>query len=319
MPLMKRLLPNILFMLIHCLFIKGTENKLINSYALKKSQKILKVTKNKENLVYYKREKLFFIKNKSGKKKEKGQVGVEVEIEVKGNIKEKRKTQVQFKLKGTEKGQREERGIEKRQEGEQRERDNKRVQRLQSAYLVFDIIKIFGRLSNKELLGHVISHNNEFTDLESTKRKKKKNWEILFEKDSSITFEKFQVFLKNTKFEWPLTVNSGQIKNQGSIDIPVAPIVYVENCRKLTEEHKSKNKNLKLNIKTVNDFVDELPIANDAIQCVFSSFSDLEYLTKTHFINKIHEWAPSDGIIDWYTFVYNLKEDPSDNIRRFLD
>ncbi|EWC77552.1 hypothetical protein C923_01782 [Plasmodium falciparum UGT5.1] len=80
-----------------------------------------------------------------------------------------------------------------------------------------------------------------------------------------------------------------------------------------------KNKNTKINLKIINDYISEMPISNDAIQCVFSSFSDYEELTKEQFINKIHEWAPSDGIIDWYTFVYNLKEEPSDNIKRFFD
>ncbi|CRG98435.1 conserved Plasmodium protein, unknown function [Plasmodium relictum] len=184
------------------------------------------------------------------------------------------------------------------------------------AYLVFDIIKIFGRISDKELLGHVISHNNEFIELD--KNKKKKKWEILFD-NNYINFNLLKKFLKNNKFEWPLTVNSGQIKNQGSINIPVSPIVYVENCRKISEEFRNKNKTNKINLKIINDYVSELPISNDAIQCVFSSFSDFDDLTKDHFINKIHEWAPSDGIVDWYTFVYNLKEEPSDNIKRFFD
>ncbi|CDO63576.1 conserved Plasmodium protein, unknown function [Plasmodium reichenowi] len=182
------------------------------------------------------------------------------------------------------------------------------------AFLVFDIIKIFGRLSDKELLGHVISHNNEFIELD--KKKKTKKWEILFNNDY-INFDILKNFLLNNKFEWPLTVNSGQIKNQGSINIPVSPIVYVENCRKISEQ--VKNKNTKINLKIINDYISEMPISNDAIQCVFSSFSDYEELTKEQFINKIHEWAPSDGIIDWYTFVYNLKEEPSDNIKRFFD
>ncbi|VWU52636.1 conserved protein, unknown function, partial [Hepatocystis sp. ex Piliocolobus tephrosceles] len=52
---------------------------------------------------------------------------------------------------------------------------------------------------------------------------------------------------------------------------------------------------------------------------VFSSFTNSEELTREVFIKRIHEWAPSDGIVDWYTFVYNLKEEPSDNIKRFFD
>ncbi|SBT00006.1 conserved Plasmodium protein, unknown function, partial [Plasmodium malariae] len=209
---------------------------------------------------------------------------------------------------------------------------------------------IFGRISDKELLGHVIAHNNEFIELE--KKKKKKRWEYLFNNDC-INFDVLKIFLKNNKFEWPLTINSGQIKDQGAINIPVSPIVYVENCRKINEQFKSKNKNKKINLKIINDHVSELPISNDAIQCVFSSFSDSDSLTKDHFINKIHEWAPSDGlkkkkkflrktkvwqnmyqnksesytsrhlffkgIVDWYTFVYNLREEPSDNIKRFFD
>ncbi|CRG98071.1 conserved Plasmodium protein, unknown function [Plasmodium gallinaceum] len=189
-------------------------------------------------------------------------------------------------------------------------KQKKKVKRVYSqAYLVFDIIKIFGRISDKELLGHVISHNNEFIELD--KNKKKKKWEILFD-NNYINFDLLKKFLKNNKFEWPLTVNSGQIKNQGSINIP-------ENCRKISEEFRNKNKTSKINLKIINDYVSELPISNDAIQCVFSSFSDFDDLTKDHFINKIHEWAPSDGIVDWYTFVYNLKEEPSDNIKRFFD
>ncbi|SBT74738.1 conserved Plasmodium protein, unknown function [Plasmodium malariae] len=192
---------------------------------------------------------------------------------------------------------------------------NKNTKRhYQLAFLVFDIIKIFGRISDKELLGHVIAHNNEFIELE--KKKKKKRWEYLFNNDC-INFDVLKIFLKNNKFEWPLTINSGQIKDQGAINIPVAPIVYVENCRKINEQFKSKNKNKKINLKIINDHVSELPISNDAIQCVFSSFSDSDSLTKDHFINKIHEWAPSD--VDWYTFVYNLREEPSDNIKRFFD
>ncbi|SCD22365.1 conserved Plasmodium protein, unknown function [Plasmodium ovale] len=184
-------------------------------------------------------------------------------------------------------------------------------------FLVFDIIKIFGRLSSKELLGHVISHNNDFVQLEK-KKKKKKKWEILFHNDY-INYDVLKTFLQNSIFEWPLTVNSGQIKNQGPIDIPVAPIVYVENCRKISEQLKNKNKNAKINLKIINDYVSELPISDDAIQCVFASFSNLDNLTRDSFIMKIHEWAPSDGIVDWYTFVYNLKEEPSDNIKRFFD
>ncbi|CAG9484884.1 conserved Plasmodium protein, unknown function [Plasmodium vivax] len=197
-----------------------------------------------------------------------------------------------------------------------------------SAFLVFDIIKIFGRLSDQELLGHVISHNNDFIKLSQNEKRKK--WEKLFlpNKDG-VNFEAFKNFLRQAPFEWPLTINSGQIKNQGSISIPVSPIVYVESCRKISEFLKGKNKNkgasagtatgAKINLKIINDYVSEQPISNDAIQCVFSSFSDLPELTKDQFISKIHEWAPSDGIIDWYTFVYNLKEEPSDNIKRFFD
>ncbi|GAB64444.1 hypothetical protein PCYB_011770 [Plasmodium cynomolgi strain B] len=196
-----------------------------------------------------------------------------------------------------------------------------------SAFLVFDIIKIFGRLSDQELLGHVISHNNDFIELSKNPKKK---WEKLFlPKNDSLNFEAFKNFLRQAPFEWPLTINSGQIRNQGSISIPVSPIVYVESCRKISELLKGKNKNkgvnagtstgAKINLKIINDYVSEQPISNDAIQCVFSSFSDLPELTKDQFINKIHEWAPSDGIIDWYTFVYNLKEEPSDNIKRFFD
>ncbi|SCM23128.1 conserved Plasmodium protein, unknown function [Plasmodium chabaudi chabaudi] len=184
------------------------------------------------------------------------------------------------------------------------------------AFLVFDIIKIFGRLSNKELLGHVISHNNDF--IENNKKNCKKNWEILFQNDT-INYDILKTFLEKSKFEWPLTVNSGQIKKEGPIDIPVSPIVYIENCRKISDQFKNKNKNTKINLKIINDYVNELPISTDAIQCVFSSFSDLEYLTKENFIQKIHEWAPSDGVLDWYTFVYNLKEEPTDNIKKFFD
>ncbi|VWU50716.1 conserved protein, unknown function, partial [Hepatocystis sp. ex Piliocolobus tephrosceles] len=85
-------------------------------------------------------------------------------------------------------------------------------------FVVFDIIKIFGRISNKELIGHVISYNNKFIELEGNKNKKKK-WELLFSTDY-VNVAAFKKFLKITKFEWPLTVNSGQIKNQGPIDIP---------------------------------------------------------------------------------------------------
>ncbi|EUD66635.1 hypothetical protein C922_02956 [Plasmodium inui San Antonio 1] len=197
-----------------------------------------------------------------------------------------------------------------------------------SAFLVFDIIKIFGRLSDQELLGHVISHNNDFIQINKNKGKKK--WEKLFlPQNESLNFEAFKDFLRQAQFEWPLTINSGQIKNQGSISIPVCPLVYVESCRKISEFLKGKNKNkgvnagtnrgAKINLKLINDYVSEQPISNDAMQCVFSSFSDLPELTKDQFISKIHEWAPSDGIIDWYTFVYNLKEEPSDNIKRFFD
>ncbi|GAW78942.1 hypothetical protein, conserved [Plasmodium gonderi] len=195
------------------------------------------------------------------------------------------------------------------------------------AFLVFDIIKIFGRLSDQELLGHVISHNNEFIELNKNKKKVKK-WENLFlSSNNSINFEILKSFLNQTKFEWPLTINSGQIQNQGSISIPVSPIVYVENCRKISEMFRSKNKNTgtdpnvsrKINLKIINEYVSEQSISNDAIECVFSSFSDFSELTMDQFINKIHEWAPSDGIVDWYTFVYNLKEEPLDNIKRFFD
>ncbi|ANQ05741.1 Uncharacterized protein PCOAH_00001070 [Plasmodium coatneyi] len=201
-----------------------------------------------------------------------------------------------------------------------------------SAFLVFDIVKIFGRLSDQELLGHVISHNNEFIELRKNRPPKK--WEKLFlPKNDSLNFEAFKNFLRQAEFEWPLTINSGQIKNQGSISIPVSPIVYVESCRKISEFLKSKNKNKGMNagtnagtstgaiinLKIINEYVSEQPISNDAMQCVFSSFSDLPELTKDQFISRIHEWAPSDGIIDWYTFVYNLKEEPSDNIKRFFD
>ncbi|KJP89364.1 hypothetical protein AK88_01030 [Plasmodium fragile] len=189
--------------------------------------------------------------------------------------------------------------------------------------------RIFGRLSDQELLGHVISHNNDFIQISKNIPKKKK-WEKLFlPKKDSINFEAFKNFLRQAEFEWPLTINSGQIKNQGSISIPVSPIVYVESCRKISEFLKGNNKNkgvnagtntgAKINLKIINDYVSEQPISNDAMQCVFSSFSDFPELTRDQFISKIHEWAPSDGIIDWYTFVYNLKEEPSDNIKRFFD
>ncbi|CAA9986172.1 conserved Plasmodium protein, unknown function [Plasmodium knowlesi strain H] len=220
-------------------------------------------------------------------------------------------------------------------------------QRHVSAFLVFDIIKIFGRLSDQELLGHVISHNNDFIELNKNQKKKKKWQKLFLPKNHTLNFESFKNFLRQAEFEWPLTINTGQIKNQGSISIPVSPIVYVENCRKISEFVKSKNKNKnkvintgssvgmntatgtgtnaaintgnKINLKIINDYVSEQPISNDAMQCVFSSFSDLPELTKDQFISRIHEWAPSDGIIDWYTFVYNLKEEPSDNIKRFFD
>ncbi|WBY59253.1 hypothetical protein Py17XNL_001205103 [Plasmodium yoelii yoelii] len=142
-------------------------------------------------------------------------------------------------------------------------KNNILIRRHKYGFLVFDIIKIFGRISNKELLGHVISHNNNF--IENEKKNCKKNWEILFQNDT-INYDILKRFLEKTKFEWPLTVNSGQIKNEGPIDIPVSPIVYIENCKKISDQFKNKNKNTKINLKIINDYVNELPISPDAIR-----------------------------------------------------
>ncbi|KAL8275289.1 hypothetical protein Esti_000738 [Eimeria stiedai] len=141
-----------------------------------------------------------------------------------------------------------------------------------------------------------------------------------------LTVESFSQQIKELKFTWPTTINTGQAP-LSLRSVPVANEVFVNTCRRMRENssiRKKPNEGFKFSWGEVNDFVEKEKINSDALECVFRCFlvaagSAAPLLCREDVLRCIWSWAPADGTVDWEQFLFFLDEFPSDNLQGAVD
>jgi len=196
------------------------------------------------------------------------------------------------------------------------------------SFVVLDIVKIFGRMADWQACGDAISCGaSEFVPLSEVGKPKK--WEQLFGGGKGIRANEmdeahFKATLSKLPFSWPHTVNTGQMPDRGLVPVPVAPREFVKVVRQLegTKSDGVASAGGNVALKDVNQCVGEMAIDEDAIQCVFESMlqaTGSASLTREGIGKVIQQWAPADGLVDWYTFVYFLTRAPEDGLSPYND
>lgn len=196
-----------------------------------------------------------------------------------------------------------------------------------AAFETLDIVKIFGRLADNHITGACLGIRNSSYAGHGTQNPLRWKWEDLFkdaERDKinitepiyskSISLAQFSYKIRALPFRWPLTPNTGHLPERPTILVPTATKLYVKQVKDL----RSKNKRMTHNNVVASLEVQAIP--SDAIECVFKSLGQgRDRLNKTCVIQAIQMWAPADGLLDWYTFVYNLNDVPVDSMYNYFD
>ncbi|SIO73340.1 conserved Plasmodium protein, unknown function [Babesia microti strain RI] len=173
-------------------------------------------------------------------------------------------------------------------------------------YLVLDLIKIYGRLSQKSKIGHIIPLKNNDKLVSKLISPEKFYWELVFDKDDEeLNFDQFTKRVGMKRFEWPVMINKNRRDNKQPFFIPVC---QERQNRLMKQLDKSSDKEGLVNNKLLhlNAMVSNQEINKEALIDVFETFASSGILTKKSFSDKIKSYSPLLTLWDWDSFIRNM-------------